>query len=268
MKLLTKSTLALAAGLLTLPAFAQVTFYEHNDYRGRTYMTAAPVQDFRSVGFNDRASSVVVQGGRWEVCSNTEYAGTCRVLQPGNYPALGAMGLNDQISSTRPYDRRREVAMAPPPPAAPAYEYRRRPNERTFEVPVSSSRAIVGQATERCWIEHTPGTEPERSDASVGRGLLGAVIGGVLGHQVGGGRGKDIATVGGAVAGAAIGANSGREYSQGTPATDVRRCKEVASTAPTHWDVGYDFRGTHHQIQMNEEPGRTVTVNRDGLPRQ
>jgi uncharacterized protein YcfJ len=36
------------------------------------------------------------------------------------------------------------------------------------------------------------------------------VIGGILGHQVGGGAGKDLATVGDAVAGAAIGGTAGR----------------------------------------------------------
>ena len=47
--------------------------------------------------------------------------------------------------------------------------------------------------------------------------------GGVLGHQVGGGRGKDLATAGGAVAGAAIGANSGRGTGESYD-RDVRRC--------------------------------------------
>lgn len=42
--------------------------------------------------------------------------------------------------------------------------------------------------------------------ASTGLGAVGgAVIGGVLGHQVGGGRGKDLATVAGAVGGAVAG---------------------------------------------------------------
>ncbi len=34
---------------------------------------------------------------------------------------------------------------------------------------------------------------------------IGAVLGGVLGHQIGGGKGKDLATVGGAVAGGVAG---------------------------------------------------------------
>ncbi len=38
--------------------------------------------------------------------------------------------------------------------------------------------------------------------------LLGMVAGGVLGHQIGGGSGKDLATMGGAVAGSIAGANA------------------------------------------------------------
>ena len=92
------------------------------------------------------------------------------------------------------------------------------------------------------------------------------MIGGVLGHQVGGGRGQDIATAGGAVAGAAYGSNvggSGGGYSQ-----NVQRCSETSNVGqPTYWDVTYSFRGQDHRVQMVSPPGRTITVNRDGEPR-
>ena len=41
-----------------------------------------------------------------------------------------------------------------------------------------------------------------------GHALLYAVIGGVIGHQIGGGTGRDLATAGGAVNGAVIGPRS------------------------------------------------------------
>jgi uncharacterized protein YcfJ len=92
------------------------------------------------------------------------------------------------------------------------------------------------------------------------------VIGGILGHQIGGGRGQDIATAGGAVAGAAIGSNVGRDgggYSQ-----DVQRCTDVSrSDNPDYWDVTYEFRGSEHRVQMSAPPGPTILVNRDGEPR-
>ena len=83
----------------------------------------------------------------------------------------------------------------------------------------------------------------------------GAVIGGILGHQVGGGRGNDVATVGGVVAGAAIGANVGRA---GGPVVtqDVQRCTTAPSQArPAYWDVTYNFRGRDHACRWRRRPG-------------
>ena len=110
---------------------------------------------------------------------------------------------------------------------------------------------------------------PPAANLNVPGALLGAVIGGVLGHQVGGGRGKDLATVGGAVAGGAIGANVGRgEAGPQLPGRDVQRCENVPSQAkPDHWDVVYTFRGQEHRIQMTVPPGPTLLVNEQGEPR-
>jgi uncharacterized protein YcfJ len=95
---------------------------------------------------------------------------------------------------------------------------------------------------------------------------VGAVIGGVLGHQVGGGRGRDIATVGGATAGAVIGANVGRGGTQVTT-RDVQRCAYVPSDArPAFWDVTYTFRGVPHRAQLAAPPGRTLLVDTNGVP--
>ncbi len=254
------------AAPVTAPPGPQITFYEHDGYRGRSFTTAQPTQDFRSAGFNDLASSAVVQGGRWEVCGDVGYRGSCVVLRPGSYPSLGGMGLNDQLSSARPTDQRRaEVPDAPEPLAAPNYDYRRRPNERLFEAPVTDARAIVGPPSERCWIEQQQATSGNGNQA--GRALLGAVIGGVIGHQIGGGTGRDLATAGGALTGAVIGARSGRDGDVG-PAQDVRRCTSVPSTVPAYWDVSYSFQGVQHQIQMSSAPGQTISVNRFGEPRQ
>lgn len=270
MNTLLKTTVALAAGLLAFSAGAQITFYENDDFRGRAFSATRAVPDFGRQGFNDRASSVVVQGGRWEVCQDTGYRGDCVLLRPGSYASLRAMGLNDRLSSTRRGDQRRAaVPDAPAPSTAAPYPYRQRPNERLFDAPVDSARAVMGPPTQRCWVERQQVTAPDRSEPSVGRGLLGAVIGGVIGHQIGGGRGRDLATAAGVVAGAAVGANSGRDPDgNGTVQRDVRRCSSVPGTTPAYWDVGYRFRGVQHQVQMNAEPGDTVRVNRAGEPRQ
>jgi uncharacterized protein YcfJ len=96
--------------------------------------------------------------------------------------------------------------------------------------------------------------------------VAGGALGGILGHQVGGGTGKDLATIGGAVAGGAIGANVGRNTTTMVD-REVRRCDTVASTQPAYWDVTYNYQGVEHRLQMSSAPGATIAVNRNGEPR-
>lgn len=261
-----KAAVAAATVLMATQAAAQITFYEGEGFRGRAFTTAKRVDNFARIGYNDRASSVVVDRGNWEVCTDADFRGNCVVLRRGSYDSLSRLGVNDRISSVRPVGQRaRYDNEAPPPLPQPTYEYRRRPNERVYEAPVTSVRAIVGPPEQRCWLERQQ--VEERRDNNVGGAVLGALIGGVLGHQVGGGRGKDVATVGGAVAGGLIGNNAGRGDSV-TYDKNVQRCRDVASTTPAYWDVAYNYQGVEHHVQMSAPPGNTIAVNSRGEPRQ
>ena len=261
-----RTALATLIALFSTQALAQITLYPREGWRGRPVNVNNSIRDLRSAGFDNRASSVVVERGRWEVCSLPNFQGECRILRRGSYESLSGMGLDDSISSIRSVPRRRQVEeMAyAPEPVQPAYEYRMRPSERTYEAPITSARAVVGPPEQRCWVER------QQVDASGGSGtagaIAGALIGGVLGHQVGSGSGRDIATVGGAIAGAAVGSNVGRN-SGNQYAQNVQRCESIPSRTPQYWDVTYEFRGTEHRAQLSSEPGRTITVNRDGIPR-
>lgn len=255
----------IAACAFAAQASAEVTLFENVDFSGRSFTTEKPAGNLRDYGFNDRASSVVVQGESWQLCDDAGFGGRCVVLPPGRYPSLAAMGLNDRVSSARAvitgYDADR-----PPPPYATRDEYRRRDDERLYSANVDSVRAVVTAAGQHCWVERER-VPAERGEANVPGALAGALIGGILGHQIGGGTGKDIATVGGAVGGAYVGSNVGRD---GSPETtrDVQRCAPNTTQArPEYWDVTYTFRGVVHHVQMTSPPGRTVTVNRQGEPR-
>jgi len=93
------------------PVAAQITFYEDESFRGRSFTTAALVEDFRDKGFNDRVSSLVVSGpDPWEACDDVRFSGSCVTLRPGQYPSLRGTGLNDRISSVR-----NTVSKAPAP---------------------------------------------------------------------------------------------------------------------------------------------------------
>ena len=251
----------MAAGI----AAAQVTFYAGPAFRGPAVTVDREVRNMERVGFNDRASSAVVERGRWEVCEHARFEGNCVVLRRGSYDSLESMGLGNSISSVRPISRPVRALAEPEPLPAPTYEYRVRPNERTFEVPVSSVRAVVGPPQQRCWVEREQVVAPRGGDPNVGGAVLGAVIGGVIGHQFGSGRGNDAATVGGALAGGAIGANQGR--ASGVYERDVQRCTSSPPGPPEFYDVTYNFRGVEHRVQMKEPPGRTILVNGNGEPR-
>jgi uncharacterized protein YcfJ len=262
MKILAAATLL----VLSAQAGAQVTFYEHNNYAGRSFKTQNKVNNLQRYGFNDLASSVVVSGKRWEVCDQQNFEGRCVILRPGNYLTLSSMGLNDRISSARAVGANmqyEEDRYAPAPVSV--YDSRRRNNERLYEAEVTSARAVMGQPQQRCWTEQQQ--VQQDSNANVPGALVGAVLGGVLGHQVGGGRGRDLATVGGVVAGAAVGSRVGGD-SNSTRTQDIQRCSSQASNGPPeYWDVGYQFRGQDHHVQMRQRPGKTVIVNRQGEPR-
>lgn len=247
-----------------LPVVSQIMFYEREGFAGRTFTTATPLANLQRGGFNDRAASVVVAGEPWEVCADARFNGQCAVLRPGRYPSLASMGLNDRIVSVRSADGTPRASNNTPN-AMPAYDSRRRDNERLYEADITSSRAVLATSGQRCWVESTQ-VPAERSGANIPGAVVGALLGGILGHQVGNGTGQDIATVGGVVAGGAIGAQVGRD---GKPTMqDVQRCENVPGGAqPAYWDVTYNFRGVDHRIQTASAPGSRITVNERGEPR-
>ena len=258
-----KLLLAAMGIVFTTQAAAEIVFFSEPDFRGRSFTSNGTYPNLERQGFNDRASSAIVYGDRWEVCEDADFEGRCRILRPGRYPSLDALGVNDSISSVRRVSRdarfeERDYA----PPAYPVYDARRRPDERTFEADVTSARAVYANDEQRCWVDREQ--VGDRGDPNIGGAVVGALIGGVLGHQVGSGRGNDLATAVGALAGGAVGANTNR----GTNAQNVRRCSNVPTSGrPDYWDVTYNFRGQEHRVQMAERPGRTVTVNGRGEPR-
>ncbi|HUR89061.1 MAG TPA: beta/gamma crystallin-related protein [Ramlibacter sp.] len=274
-----KKTLKALMGITTLAfgvhAAAQITLHENDAFQGRSFSSQQASRNLQRSGFNDRASSAIVVGQRWQACEDANFRGHCMVLRPGQYPSLSAMGLNDRISSVRPVrnnERIAENAYAPMPVVA--QDFRRRREERMYEAQVTSARAVVGTPAQRCWMEREQVAQQpamQQGNVNLPGAAIGAVIGGILGHQVGGGTGRQIATVGGAVGGAALGAQYGRnnQQAQVAPLTqDVRHCDGNAVQAtPSYWDVTYTHEGVEHHVQMANPPGRTITVNRKGEPR-
>jgi uncharacterized protein YcfJ len=254
-----------AAALLAGHAAAQVTLYEWDNLRGQVFTANRPINDLTRYGFNDRASSMVVQHGQWEVCEHQNYQGECRILRPGQYPSLSAMGLNNKISSFRRVNGKPAYAYAPPPPVPAPYPYYLQHGETLYTADVVAVRAVLGPPEQRCWVEQQQVVT--NGAPNVPGAIIGGVLGGVLGHQIGSGRGNDVATAVGAVGGAAIGANVNKGGSQ-VATQNVQRCTSVpGSEQPQYWDVTYVFRGVQHRAQLSFAPGATITVNGNGEPR-
>jgi len=117
-----QAVLGVAAIGLATQAVAQLTLYQGEGFRGPAFSTDRPVRNFDRIGFNDRASSAVVERGRWEVCEDEQFRGRCVVLRPGSYASLSGMGMNNRISSVRPVSGREDYSNA-----GPDYDYRQRP---------------------------------------------------------------------------------------------------------------------------------------------
>jgi len=79
----------------------QITLYERPSFNGPSFVTNDRIDTVSRQGtFNDTASSIVVNDGRWEVCSQAHFRGRCMELLPGSYPGI-SVGLNGRIASAR-----------------------------------------------------------------------------------------------------------------------------------------------------------------------
>ena len=226
MKMLIKSALAVSALVLGSQAMAQIVLYEGEGFRGRSVVVDRDMRNLDRRGMGT-TRSIVVERGRWEVCTEPRFEGTCSVLRRGNYPNLSGV-LNANISSIRKADPNRRYDNEAQATAGEDYRYRRRANERTTEVPVTSVRAIMGEANQRCWVER-------REAAPVDPGA--ALMAGILGYQVGGAQ------------------------------QNVERCRTVQGQ-PAYYEVTYNFRGSPRTVQMAAPPeNNRVVVNDRGEPR-
>lgn len=109
-------------------------------------------------------------------------------------------------------------------------------------------------------------------DGSVNYGgvAIGAVAGGLIGNQVGNGRGREAVTAAGAVIGALTGdrlASSGARHGYGE---QVRRCHQVvhAQTQIVGYRVSYEYRGIEQVAVMRDHPGATIPVHVSVIPAQ
>lgn len=119
---------------------------------------------------------------------------------------------------------------------------------------------------QECHDEAVTHTKPVKDqDRLLGTGI-GALVGGILGHQVGGGTGKTLATIAGAGAGGYAGNQIQRKVQQNdTYATTEQRCVTAYDLReePAGFDVAYEYNGRQHHLHMDHDPGDSLPV-KDG----
>ena len=128
------------------------------------------------------------------------------------------------------------------------------PVTQTVRTPVES---------ETCWNQQVRRRVPEyRSPTPM---ILGAVIGGVIGNQFGGGTGNDLMTAAGAALGSSIAADQQmRRYPPQYVRSTERRCSVDTQwreeTQVVAWDVTYEYEGEVYTTRLDEHPGDRLRV--------
>ena len=142
---------------------------------------------------------------------------------------------------------------------------------------------------QECWNERTNRNEGgyyrddsgrlyrEEGSNKTTRTVIGAIIGGALGNQVGGGDGRTAATIAGAAIGAAVGNNTGGNkryegYDRYSDNSGVElHCRNVGNYDGQSGDlyrVSYTYAGNQYQSITRYKPGRRLRVLVDVRPEE
>lgn len=108
---------------------------------------------------------------------------------------------------------------------------------------------------------------PVQDENKIAGSLLGAVAGGVLGHQFGGGHGKTVTTVAGALAGGYAGNRvQGSLQDSDTYSSNQQRCQTVydKSQKLIGYDVTYKIGDQQGKIRMDHDPGTQIPLDKKG----
>ncbi len=122
----------------------------------------------------------------------------------------------------------------------------------------------VNRPRQECWQESV--TVPSRHHSATGT-IAGGIIGGVVGHQFGGGHGRDVLTVAGAVLGASIGHDA--DHKRGTHHTSVQQSVKHCERRDNYIDelqgykVKYRYHGEIYHRFLDYDPGSEIRIRID-----
>ena len=119
---------------------------------------------------------------------------------------------------------------------------------------------------EQCEDVQVQKQAPVKDENRIAGTAIGAVVGGVIGHQIGGGSGKKLATVGGAAAGGYAGNQVQKNMQQKDVVTTTeRRCRTVQDKSQklVGYNVIYRLDGKEGTVRTSFKPGDKLPV-KDG----
>src|SRR5437763_242106 len=90
----------LAAVFAAGASAAEMTIFKQPNFSGEGLTLRGDTVDLTGRGFEDQASSIVVNSGRWQVCTQPNFQGDCLTLDRGQYAALDQR-LNHRVESAR-----------------------------------------------------------------------------------------------------------------------------------------------------------------------
>lgn len=101
--------------------------------------------------------------------------------------------------------------------------------------------------------------------------ILGAIIGGVVGNQFGGGSGRDLMTMAGATLGASVAADHQRQQQAARAHPTLERRCELRTDWQVEerivgWDVTYEIDGRIYQARVTEPPTDRIRVRLEAHP--
>ena len=125
-----------------------------------------------------------------------------------------------------------------------------------------------------CWDDVEYYTVDRRPAGVGGSTLFGAIVGGVVGHQFGSGRGNDAATAVGSIVGAAIGnsaaVRANANYRPVEYSRPVRRCETRYQSREEQridgYRVIYSYNGRKYATDMPYDPGKRLRIRVDVQP--
>lgn len=148
---------------------------------------------------------------------------------------------------------------------APANDQKTAPVDDQYGkvVSVTPVHKKVNNPKQVCHDETVTHTAPPKDQHQLAGTAIGAVVGGLAGHQIGGGKGKTLATVAGAAAGGYAGNRIEKHNQHGTTTSEVvRKCSTVNNTSSklVGYDVRYVYNGVTRTTRMDHDPGDRVKV--------